>query len=209
MPVPFVGRYIPILLSIVLGYTGINVAIHKREELAALTFPAFLGGKEKHKEKAVAQPGHYKILDTSVIIDGRIADICKSGRQLADVVERIIDVTRLEGRMALAHTRMADLGEIVERVMEHHAAAAAQRVATDSPSRLSATRAMVSCTEQYLAASSAARWKPLPSDAPWMVSTMSTVLSVAGASSRLTPWMAMSARLYASLILSARPTKVA
>ena len=53
------------------------------------------------------------------------ADICKSGRQLADVVERIIDVTRLEGRMALAHTRMADLGEIVERVMEHHAAAAA------------------------------------------------------------------------------------
>ena len=79
VPVPFVGRYIPILLSIVLGYTGINVAIHKREELAALTFPAFLGGKEKHKEKAVAQPGHYKILDTSVIIDGRIADICKSG----------------------------------------------------------------------------------------------------------------------------------
>ncbi|MBK8157531.1 MAG: PAS domain-containing sensor histidine kinase [Rhodospirillaceae bacterium] len=53
------------------------------------------------------------------------ADICKSGRQLADVVERIIDVTRLEGRMALAHTRMADLGEIVERVMEHYAAAAA------------------------------------------------------------------------------------
>ena len=79
VPVPLVGHYIPILLSIVLGYTGINVAIHKREELAALTFPAFLGGKEKHKEKAVAQPGHYKILDTSVIIDGRIADICKSG----------------------------------------------------------------------------------------------------------------------------------
>lgn len=53
------------------------------------------------------------------------ADICKSGRQLADVVERIIDVTRLEGRMAIAHTRMADLGEIVERVMAHHAGAAA------------------------------------------------------------------------------------
>jgi two-component system, cell cycle sensor histidine kinase PleC len=53
------------------------------------------------------------------------ADICKSGRQLADVVERIIDVSRLEGRMAIAHTRMADLGEIVERVIEHHAADAA------------------------------------------------------------------------------------
>jgi uncharacterized protein YacL len=80
IPIPFVGRYVPILLSVVLGYTGINVAIHKREELAALSFPAFLGGKERHKEKAVdQQPGHYKILDTSVIIDGRIADICKSG----------------------------------------------------------------------------------------------------------------------------------
>ena len=53
------------------------------------------------------------------------ADICKSGRQLADVVERIIDVSRLEGRMAIAHTRMADLGEIIERVIEHHAADAA------------------------------------------------------------------------------------
>jgi PAS domain S-box-containing protein len=53
------------------------------------------------------------------------ADICKSGRQLADVVERIIDVTRLEGRMAIAHTRMGDLGQIVERVMEHYANAAA------------------------------------------------------------------------------------
>jgi PAS domain S-box-containing protein len=53
------------------------------------------------------------------------ADICKSGRQLADVVERIIDVTRLEGRMAVAHTRTADLAEIVDRVLATHAAAAA------------------------------------------------------------------------------------
>ena len=79
VPIPFVGRYIPILLSVVLGYTGINVAIHKREELASLSFPALLGGKDRHKEKAAELPGHYKILDTSVIIDGRIADICKSG----------------------------------------------------------------------------------------------------------------------------------
>ncbi len=79
VPVPLVGRYMPILLSVVFGYTGINVAIHKREELAALSFPAFLGGKERHKEKVATQSGQYKILDTSVIIDGRIADICQSG----------------------------------------------------------------------------------------------------------------------------------
>ena len=80
VPVPIVGRYIPVFLSIVLGYTGINVAIRKREELSNLSLPLFFGNKERHgKDKPVGQPGHYKILDTSVIIDGRIADICKSG----------------------------------------------------------------------------------------------------------------------------------
>ena len=79
VPVPIVGRYIPIFLSIVLGYTGINVAIRKREELSAFSLPAFFGGKDRHKEKPVVQSGYYKILDTSVIIDGRIADICQCG----------------------------------------------------------------------------------------------------------------------------------
>src|SRR5690606_24314622 len=55
------------------------------------------------------------------------ADICKSGQQLTDVVERIIDVARLEGRMAMAHARQADLGEIIERVMEDAAAAASHQ----------------------------------------------------------------------------------
>ena len=79
VPVPIVGRYIPVFLSIVLGLTGINVAIRKREELSNLSMPNFFGSREKNKDKAAMQPGHYKILDTSVIIDGRIADICKSG----------------------------------------------------------------------------------------------------------------------------------
>lgn len=35
-------------------------------------------GKERQKEKS-ANIAHYKILDTSVIIDGSIADICQSG----------------------------------------------------------------------------------------------------------------------------------
>jgi PAS domain S-box-containing protein len=53
------------------------------------------------------------------------ADICKSGRQLTDVVERIIDVTRLEGSMAVAHTRTADLAEIVDHVLAAQSSAAA------------------------------------------------------------------------------------
>lgn len=53
------------------------------------------------------------------------ADICKSGRQLTDVVERIIDVTRLEGSITVAHTRTADLAEIVEHVLAAQATTAA------------------------------------------------------------------------------------
>lgn len=78
LPIPIVGKYIPGIISIVLGYIGINVAIRKREELFGLFAMVPWLSKDKGKDKApnIAQ---YKILDTSVIIDGRIADICKSG----------------------------------------------------------------------------------------------------------------------------------
>lgn len=84
LPIPIVGKYVPLLLSIILGYLGINVAIKKREELFGM-FSALPGlpwlnrdSKERTKEKN-ANVCPDKILDTSVIIDGRIADICKSG----------------------------------------------------------------------------------------------------------------------------------
>lgn len=78
LPIPIVGKYVPGIISIVLGYIGINVAIRKREELFNL-FTAFpWAGRDKQKDKTTNISQH-KILDTSVIIDGRIADICKSG----------------------------------------------------------------------------------------------------------------------------------
>jgi len=84
LPIPIVGKYVPLLLSIILGYLGINVAIRKREELfnmfSALPALPWLSkdGKERSKDKGV-NSYQAKILDTSVIIDGRIADICKTG----------------------------------------------------------------------------------------------------------------------------------
>jgi uncharacterized protein YacL len=78
MHVPIIGSYVPGIISIILGYLGINIAIHKREEMIGMMVAFPWKGKERQKEKIVNQPS-YKILDTSVIIDGRIADICKSG----------------------------------------------------------------------------------------------------------------------------------
>ena len=95
--IPIVGDYIPVIFSIVFGYLGITITIKKRQELTGLFdfVPRFMKDFAKMKEmragasqapaetaKAVAPKAEdkaYKLLDTSVIIDGRIADICDKG----------------------------------------------------------------------------------------------------------------------------------
>ena len=95
--IPVVGDYIPVIFSIVFGYLGITITIKKRQELTGLFdfVPRFMKDFAKMKEmragasqapaetaKAVAPKAEdkaYKLLDTSVIIDGRIADICDTG----------------------------------------------------------------------------------------------------------------------------------
>lgn len=74
-----VGALIPVGLTLLLGYMGFTVGLGKHEALAA-GLDAFLA-----KRRAVPEEPEqtwfeeHKILDTSVIIDGRIADICKTG----------------------------------------------------------------------------------------------------------------------------------
>ncbi|MBP2663999.1 MAG: yacL [Firmicutes bacterium] len=85
LPIPIVGKYVPLVLSIILGYLGVNVAIRKREEILSmfsnLSALPWLNrdGKERTKDNRDDSMCPAKILDTSVIIDGRIADICTSG----------------------------------------------------------------------------------------------------------------------------------
>lgn len=85
--IPLIGPYIPIIFSIVFGYLGLYITIKKRDDILSI-LP--LKGKNASKEAAklvqdtqnvpqVGNPPSYKLLDTSVIIDGRIADICKTG----------------------------------------------------------------------------------------------------------------------------------
>ena len=76
--IPIVGDYIPIVFSIVLGYLGVHIMVKKRPEIAEVFdfFPRFL--REMARREGGTERG-YKVLDTSVIIDGRIADICETG----------------------------------------------------------------------------------------------------------------------------------
>lgn len=82
--IPWVGNYVPIAGSILFGYLGMSIGLKKKEELLSVfsIFPKIGRDKDKgslNKNDLKNIPCSYKILDTSVIIDGRIADICKSG----------------------------------------------------------------------------------------------------------------------------------
>lgn len=80
--IPLLGNYLTILFSLILGYLGLSLGYKKKDELFSIfnVFPK-LGGKdkEKHGNMKFDTVRRGKILDTSVIIDGRIADICRSG----------------------------------------------------------------------------------------------------------------------------------
>ena len=105
--IPIVGYYIPVIFSIVLGYLGVRITIKKRKELVSSFdfIKETLRNREVAKEVVKAKEEkppevqelpaekpkvnlvklkehkdkNYKLLDTNVIIDGRIADICKTG----------------------------------------------------------------------------------------------------------------------------------
>jgi uncharacterized protein YacL len=93
---PIVGPYIPIVLSIVLALTGAKVASHKSKDILGLFYRSRPQGKDlpveaeemtKEQEETVVDAdalpvelaASNKLLDTSVIIDGRISDILKTG----------------------------------------------------------------------------------------------------------------------------------
>jgi uncharacterized protein YacL len=73
-----IGTILVLILNIVLGSIGANITIKRKEELYSIfSFFKKIGNKQKSlKGDHKVQP---KVLDTSVIIDGRIFDICQTG----------------------------------------------------------------------------------------------------------------------------------
>ena len=65
-----VGTGITVILNVVLGFLGYRVATRKRDEM---DLPMFKSNQSK------SYSGRPKILDTSVIIDGRILDLLQTG----------------------------------------------------------------------------------------------------------------------------------
>ncbi len=78
LPIPGVNRVLPFIFSGLLGYLGFRVGYKKRDELISI-FTLGRQNKENKLKKEEKLYVEHKILDTSVIIDGRIADICRTG----------------------------------------------------------------------------------------------------------------------------------
>lgn len=74
-----ISQIVPIFLSLLLAYFGFQVGFKRRDEfLNLLTLPKKEKKKAQPSEEISQEVPKPKILDTSVIIDGRIADICQT-----------------------------------------------------------------------------------------------------------------------------------
>jgi uncharacterized protein YacL len=76
---PGAGFVVPAVMTLFFGYMGMRIGLSKKEELGG--FARMLLEPRQAPAQEETEPRHeeHKILDTSVIIDGRIADICKTG----------------------------------------------------------------------------------------------------------------------------------
>lgn len=72
--IPVLGEYLPMTVTVIVGYMGLVIFLRKRDELFQLVNIA-----PGHGASARSTTSGHKILDTSVIIDGRIADIARTG----------------------------------------------------------------------------------------------------------------------------------
>lgn len=74
--IPRIGPLLAAAVAAVLAYAGMNIAVRKQDEIGE-----WFRNRRHAEPLPESRPRNeeYKILDTSVIIDGRIADICKTG----------------------------------------------------------------------------------------------------------------------------------
>ena len=83
---PIIGPYIPLIFSVVLSMVGAKVALRKHQDIVGFfdrTLPSLKGAVKPAAVKDAYDSDRVycdnKLLDTSVIIDGRIGDILKTG----------------------------------------------------------------------------------------------------------------------------------
>src|SRR5271154_909194 len=107
IPAGHTQSFLQIMVMLLMAYVGLVVGANKGDLLNLSALGGVFGGERPLKKE-------YKILDTSVIIDGRIADICETGfldgilvaphfvlRELQQVADSADTLKRNRGRRGL------------------------------------------------------------------------------------------------------------
>ncbi len=131
--IPYVGTVISLVLYLLFGYLGITVATRKKDDVP--TLGNFNAKKTTIKNKVgakIQKTGIFpKVLDTSVIIDGRISDICKTGflegpiiipefvlQELRHIADSSDSLKRNRGRRGLDILNLLQKEDSIEVIIE-------------------------------------------------------------------------------------------
>ena len=116
--IPLIAAIISITVYIFMGYLGVRVGLKSRDELFNVNklskITSAINREKQSKKETTEKQNSPKVLDTSVIIDGRIADICKTGfiegklviprfvlNELQHIADSSDDLKRVRGRRGL------------------------------------------------------------------------------------------------------------
>ena len=112
--IPVVGVPISAFFYIFMMYLGIKISLKRKEDILSLFVPSNWSTTKNKDQSMIAETVRPKILDTSVIIDGRIADIAKTGfiegklivpsfvlEELRHIADSSDDLKRTKGRRGL------------------------------------------------------------------------------------------------------------
>ncbi len=109
LSIPVVNNVLPVLLMILFSYLGFHLGTTRQDEWRRLLTRR---GRDDQKAQVIKRQDenyhHYKILDTNILIDGRIYDLVKTG---------FLEGTLLVPNFVLYELQyIADAGESIKRV---------------------------------------------------------------------------------------------
>ena len=127
--IPRIGMPLQIFINVTFIYMGFALAVHKEKDIESFLFSK----KSEDLNSLETKTGSDKILDTSVIIDGRIFDICETGfiegqfiipefvlEELQHIADSADDLKRNRGRRGLDILRqMQNDSQIEVEIIEH------------------------------------------------------------------------------------------
>ncbi|MGC9348733.1 MAG: PIN/TRAM domain-containing protein [Anaerolineae bacterium] len=122
------GQFLPFIIAAAFGYTGLAIAIARPELLQSFLGRLLPGETANEIETTSGSPsnnGHGAssvLLDTSVIIDGRIADICRTGFIQGELIVPLFVLNELQHVADSADTLRRNRGrrglEILRQLQE-------------------------------------------------------------------------------------------